>query len=154
MIGQSLLMMTVLQDRRKVNKFGRELGVSNSVILKEKVLFLCLPKSGGGGRFLLGSDGPAIAFIDHSETTSKLFEASKDNYLVLFVSGTQRNPKISSFKLILIFLYMYKSSLLLVLSGPETPLDFFCMVTISNRKCNKIGWDSFFHFSLGPESCV
>ena len=26
MIGQSLLMMTVLQDRRKVSKFGREPG--------------------------------------------------------------------------------------------------------------------------------
>ena len=29
---------------------------------------------------------------------------------------------------------------------------------LSNRKCNKIGWDSFLHFSLGPnrqpESCV
>ena len=41
-----------------------------------------------------------------------------------------------------------KSPLRLVLLGPETPLKFL------DRKCNKIEWDSFFHFSLDPESFV
>ena len=54
-------------------------------------------------KFLPGSDGPATAFKDHPETTSKLFEASKDNYLVLFVSGTPIFHQDPSFKLILIF---------------------------------------------------